>query len=295
MNPEIRRYLDEHAATYTTEALRRGLLDAGYDPVEVDGALRDREVERAGGSAGEEDRRTFRRWALWLHVGALVAMVVLVVLLNGTQAFGLALIGAVVLGLCLALGWAVSGLIGRALLPRTGLTVALVVPAISALGLSGTCLALMNAMTPTPPTPGSVELLIEPPLSFEGSGAASCYIQPEASGFSIFAENLGTLDGSVVSVSVDSFEAPADPNAPAPAPGVEGTLNVYIALNPTSGSRPPAAYGTIFDTRLDLESSADGLSGTITFEGLTPEPVEGPDPEVTGRDPISGTVTWTCE
>jgi hypothetical protein len=300
MRPEIEAYLRAHGATYTSDALRQRLIEAGHAPDEVDAALREWEGERAGAAgtgavagAGEEDRRTFRRWALWLHVGALVAMVVVVVLLNGTEALGIALIGAVVLGLFLAVGWAVSVLIGRALLPRTGLTVALVVPIISALGLGGTCLALMESAIPTPPRQGAVELRIDPPLSFEGSGAADCFIQPEAAGFSILAGDLGTLDGRVVSVSIDSFHAHGDPNAPAPAPG-EGSVNVRIELYAASGSIPPIAYGTTVDSRLEVETSADVGSGTITFVDLAPEPM-GPDPAIPSSEPISGTVTWTCE
>lgn len=140
MRPEIGAYLREHGARYTTEALRRQLIEAGHDPTDVDAALRETESTRAPLLLA---RQTFGRWALWLHVGALVAMVVLVNLTNGAQALGLASIGAVVLGLFLALGWAVSSLIGRALLPRTGLPVALIFPVISALGLGGTCVAVM--------------------------------------------------------------------------------------------------------------------------------------------------------
>ena len=39
MKPEIKAYLDEHGGTYTTEALRTRLLEAGHDPADVDEAL----------------------------------------------------------------------------------------------------------------------------------------------------------------------------------------------------------------------------------------------------------------
>jgi hypothetical protein len=141
MKPEIESYLREHGARYTTAALRKRLIDAGHDPAEVDAALQETEAARAPLLS---DRQTFGRWSLWLHVGALVAMVVLVVIFNGAQALGIALIAAVVLALFLGLGWAVSTLIGRAVLPRTGLAVALIFPLISALGLGGWCLAIMG-------------------------------------------------------------------------------------------------------------------------------------------------------
>lgn len=142
MRPEIEAYLRRHGARYTTEALRSRLIGAGHDPTEVDAALRETEATRAQLLS---DRQVFGRWAGWLHFGALVATVLLIVLLHGMQAFNAAGNAAVVLGIFLALGWAVTSLIGRALLPRTGLSVALILPVMSALGLGGTCLAVAGS------------------------------------------------------------------------------------------------------------------------------------------------------
>lgn len=141
MKPELDSYLREHGGRYTTEALRARLIAAGHDAADVDAALQETEAARVPLLS---DRRAFGRWALWLHVGALVGTIALVVVLNGMQALGLALIAAVVLALFLGLGWAVSSLVGRALLPRTGLLVALIFPLISALGLGGWCLSIMG-------------------------------------------------------------------------------------------------------------------------------------------------------
>jgi hypothetical protein len=296
MKPEIEAYLREHGATYTSDALRKALIAAGHDPADVDAAISEWESTRAGeataAAGGTKDERTFRNGALGVHVGALVAAFLIVIIFNGTDALGIAVIGAVVLAIFLAIGLAISYLIGRALLPRTGAMVALVVPVISAFALGGTCLAIMDGMIATPATPGLVELQIEPPLSFEGSGAANCYVQPDAAGVSLSAENLGTLDGRVVSVSVDSYAD--DPNVPAPAPepGARANVSMYIALNSTSESELPFAYAPIFSSRLEIDASPDRRFGTITFEGLAPEPTEGD--QVPG-EPISGTLTWTCE
>jgi hypothetical protein len=175
--------------------------------------------------------------------------------------------------------------------------VALVVPLISALALGGTCLAIMDGMTPTPPRPGFVELQIGPPWDFEGSGSANCFMESGASGFSIFAEDLGTVDGWVVSVSVDSFAARDEPNAPAPAPaasGAESNVSMFIGFNPTSESMPSLGYTNIFDSEVELETSADASSGTVIFAGLALEPETDPD-AVPSSEPISGTLTWTCE
>ena len=76
MRPEIQEYLARHGREYTPEALRRGLVDAGHDPTEVDEAL-DEWRATGGGSSPDAAGRTFSRWAFWLHVAALVAMFVL--------------------------------------------------------------------------------------------------------------------------------------------------------------------------------------------------------------------------
>lgn len=286
MNPEIKRYLDEHGATYTPEALRKGLLDAGYDPAAVDSALREWEAERTGNGQRPEGQRTFSRWALGLHVAALVAMFAVVVVLRGPMGLPGALIGGVVLGIALLIGWAVSSLIGRALLPRTGPTIALIAPAVSALALGGSCAALMVSLIPVPPTDGTVHLQIEAPRAFDGSGDAACYVQDQG-GIQFSSPELGRLDGKSVSVYVFWFGS--NPNAPKPV----GSTTVSVSLSPSSETEAPESFGTIFSTRLEIDASADGRTGTIQFEGLAEEPMEEP-PDPT-PETISGSVSWTCE
>jgi hypothetical protein len=67
---------------------------------------------------------------------------------------------------------------------------------------------------------------------------------------------------------------------------------MYIALNSASESEPPLSFAPIFSSRMELDASADRRSGTITFTDLVPEPV---DPDAPSAEPISGTLTWTCE
>jgi hypothetical protein len=287
MRPEIEAYIRKHGARYTTETLRRMLIGVGHDPVEVDAALRETEAVRGPQLV---ESRTFGRWALVLHAGALVAMVLLVVLLNGTESFGIALIGAVVLGLFLLLSWAVSSLVGRALLPRTGMMVAIVVPLISALALSGTCVAIMDGMTPEPPRTGSVELTIDQPFSFDGSGMAFCYGETGGTGFGFSGEHLGTVDGRSVSAFVDSYAAPPEGQVPAPRPD---ELGVSVTLSPLAETDPPASWRNSVTTQLALDLSGNG--GTVTFDELTPEPMGVPNPAPTDSEPMSGTLTWICD
>jgi len=284
MNPEIKRYLDENGGTYTPEALRRGLVDAGHDPVIVDAALREWQADQAGSDRGQDVRRTFGRWAFALHSGALVAMFAVILILKGTDAIGIASIAAVVLAIALLIGWAISSLIGRALLPRAGLMIALIVPLISALALGGTCLALMNASIQAPPRNGSVHLQIVTPRTFDGSGAAACYLRE--GGVQVNSvDQLGTLEGKGVTLSLAWYDV---------APKDVSSTYVSISLNSNSETEAPEGYSTISGTRLDVDPSADGLSGTMAVEGLAPEPIERPPGEAT-PEPISGSVSWTCE
>lgn len=285
MNPEIKGYLDEHGATYTRDALRMGLLDAGHDPALVDEALRDWEAARTSGDrvAGG---RTFGRWAGWFHLGALAATFVLIVALKGFDSAGIALGGVGVLAVVMIIGWLISSLIGRALLPRTGLTFALVAPAISAVALGGTCFALLNTTITAPPRNGTVELEILAPLAFEGSGGADCYMQT-GGGVQINSHDLGTLDGK----SVVAFVYWYGTGAAGPA----GNADLSISLNPTSASES-VSYTAAATGRLTVDASADGRAGTMQFEDLSPELVERPLPSGSpDLEPISGSLRWTCE
>jgi hypothetical protein len=283
MNPAIKRYLDEHGATYTPEALRKGLLDAGYDPAEVDAALAGWNPAESTGPKVQAGR-TFARGALWLHVAALVAVFLLLVALKGTAAFGTALLGCAVLGVALVIGWAISSLIGRALLPATGAMVALIVPALSAILLGGSCFALLASAIGTPPRQGTVELEIEAPRAFQGSGGANCYLGGGTIGVQVSSERLGTLDGMPVNVYVQWYGSGA-------APATSTEVSVFLESKTEEG--PGKSFGTIFSTTFDADVAPDSLTGTVHFDGLASEPSEvpgaQPSPEV-----MSGTVSWDC-
>ncbi len=99
----IREYIGQNASTYTREALREALVGAGHDPAVVDAAL-DEWSARRHGSVG--DRRTFDRWAAGVHVAALVAMVVFVLIVSGGDQNGSMGIAATILGISLPSSWA---------------------------------------------------------------------------------------------------------------------------------------------------------------------------------------------
>jgi hypothetical protein len=47
-------------------------------------------------------------------------------------------------------------------------------------------------------------------------------------------------------------------------------------------------------TRITVDAAPDALSGTMPPEGLVAEP-SGPSPAESPPEPISESVTWTCE
>src|SRR6266566_336413 len=118
MRPEIEAYIREHGDRYTPEALRRALLEAGYEPTDVDAALQELESRRAA-SAGNSGRRS-RFWlvAIGLHLAALVVAGIWIANSASATYFGFVV---VILGVVLLIGLGISGLIGRWLIPRSGL------------------------------------------------------------------------------------------------------------------------------------------------------------------------------
>lgn len=149
MKPEIETYLREYGDKYTTVALRSQLIEAGHTPEEVDAALREWETARSGDANQEDLRGPFWRWAWGLHIAAWALLAAWVFLLAGDDLnqYGGATIGLVVLGIMLLIGLGISGLIGRMMVNRTGLAVALIVPAVSAILLAGACFGILGGMS----------------------------------------------------------------------------------------------------------------------------------------------------
>lgn len=144
MQPEIEAYLRDNGARYTTKALRQQLIHAGHDPAEVDAALQETEAARAPQFAATSALRSrFWLWAIVINVVGLVVATIWA--FQGTSS---AYAGAVpiVLGFFLLGGLAIAGSIGRSMLGR-GLGVALLVPIIVAVLLTGTCMAMFGVPT----------------------------------------------------------------------------------------------------------------------------------------------------
>lgn len=139
MRPEIESYLRDMGGRYTTKALRAQLINVGHDPAEVDAALAETEAARAPRlAANRVEGSRFWRWTLLINLVVLVATTALVA---GSTYGGLTFI---VLGIAMLLALLVTGNIGRALLTRSGLLVALAVPTVGALLLGGWCYSMMR-------------------------------------------------------------------------------------------------------------------------------------------------------
>ena len=275
MRPEIRRYLEQYGGTYTQKALRERLIEAGHAPDDVDAALAEWQSEQARSGTGESTRRAFRWWTVLLHAGALALVIGLLVVLVGDRVSAYIGIAAVILAVLLAAGWGISFLIGRALLSRTGLVVALIVPILSVLLIGGSCFALVVSTAGPPIRDGTISVTLSGPITFDGTAEARCQGEPGSGAASIFANELGTLQAGTLRASIYAFP---------------GDLSVNIDVMPPSETGPyPSWYGTA-PADITLEGTAD--AGTITFDALPYQPIGGPGAEQ--LEPLAGSITWDC-
>jgi hypothetical protein len=139
MRPEIEAYLRENGARYTTKALRQQLINAGHDAADVDAALRETEAARGPQFAATRALRT-RFWLLAIGLNLVGLVVATIWAFQGASATYAGAV-PVVLGFFMLIGLGIAGLIGRSMLGR-GLGVALLVPLIVALLLTGACMAM---------------------------------------------------------------------------------------------------------------------------------------------------------
>jgi hypothetical protein len=311
MDQRIADFISANRGKYTREAIRQQLIDTGYSPEAIDAtwAILDTPDPDEAAVAGEGFWGRFFLFLIGLNVAVFLLVALSTGMLSAGQGGGFALAGVfgVALGIGALISWGIVAAVGPEKLGQTSATViGGLVPILFALLIGGSCFALVGSIGPPPPPPrdGSIELEIDPPMGFTGSGAAFCQIQENGTGFSIYTPegSVGSINGRPVHVSVDSFSDPSFPEggpAPAPvAPGGESVPNLYmyIFLGPRSESDPPQEWFVSPDTQLDVDLAPDGLSGMVTFDGLEPARFDE-EPAAPGNelDTISGTVSWSCE
>jgi hypothetical protein len=301
MDPKIADFITANRRKYTREAITQQLLEAGHDRAAIDATWAALDARDPDEVAGEGFWGRF-----WLFlVGLNVAVFLLVFLATGMVNSGvLAVVLAIVLAIGALMAWGIVAATGPARMGRTtAMVIGGVIPLIFALLIGGSCYALVGAIGPPPPPPreGVMELQLEPPMSFAGSGAAFCQIDADAIGFSIYAQegSLGTIDGRRVHASVDSYPTEVGPEggpSPAPEPGGSSgqSLSIYISLFPRAESDPPRDWTVSPETQLEVDAAPDGASGTVTFDGLESVAFEeAPAPRA--GEPLSGTISWQCE
>jgi fatty acid desaturase len=112
MHPEIEDYLRKNGAEYTTKALRRQLLKAGYEAADIDAALEETQAARAPQLAKTKALRSQFWVAAW--VVNFVVLVAVSALVSSSSPY----IGAVfvVLGIVMLLCLGIRGTIGSAFL-----------------------------------------------------------------------------------------------------------------------------------------------------------------------------------
>jgi hypothetical protein len=272
MRPEIETYLRANGSKYTTKALRQQLIHAGHDPAEVDAALQETEAVRAGQlTATTGIRRRFWLWVWGLNLAGLV-----VATIWAFQGPSATYAGAVpiVLGFFMLIGLGISGLVGRSMLAR-GMTVALITPVIFTLILTGACMAMFGLPSGLTNRSGTVELTIDAPLSFSGSGSADCQLFPDH--VNLFANDVGAIGDRVVAVTIGTGQAN----------GSQGSALVGIDIVNQSTGDGSAYAQAVFP----MTGAANGVTGKLTFTGLRKLASESP---IVDPDLISGTVSWTC-
>lgn len=300
MDPRIADFIRANRKRYTREAIRQQLVEAGHDPAEIDATWAALDAPDPDETAGEG---FWGRFAIFL-VGLNVAVFLVVVLLTGMLGniaqggFVLVAIFAVVLTIGAIMAYGIVAATGPANMGRTtALSIGAIIPLAFALLIGGSCYALVGSIGPPPPPAarGVMELHIDPPMSFDGTGPATCQAYSEGAGFSVFGESLGTIEGRMVTASFESYGLPVGPEggpAPAPAPGANANLNLFVSLHAGSEADPPRDWFVIPGSQVDVDEAADVLSGTVTFDGLgrPPDAAEGG-----AEDAISGSLSWTCE
>jgi hypothetical protein len=296
MDPRIVDYIRQHRDRYTRDAIRQRLTEAGYNPPEIDAtwAALESETRDSGTTGSPRFWRYFWVWAAATYLLAFAVVVMATGLLTRGGMTPVALVYAIALGIALLAAWGIVAATRPAHRSRgTALAIGGVIPLVFALLVGGSCYGLIGTPPPQPRS-GLMELHLEPPHAFDGSGAATCQATTGGTGFGVRAENVGMLGGSQVSVSIDAFGGvPKAPDAPLPS-GLFDQISVYITLLPASGNEPEAGYNNVTGSGLELDASADGFVGTVTFRELSSVPV-GVNGEPTGQDSVSGSISWRCE
>jgi hypothetical protein len=281
MGPDrrIAEFIAQNRRTYTREAITQQLIDAGYSREAIQATWA--ALEAPDPDSTPDTGFWGRFW--WMLIGVNLVVLLGVGVLTGllfNLEQGAPLLGAlaVVLAIGALISWGIVAAVGPDKMGRTGsTTVGITIPLVMALLIGGGCYALIGSIGP-PPRTGTLELDAG---ELSGSGSATCYVGQAGGGFSVFGQITGN---PLVSVDVNTF--PMDGGPP-----TDEVQNVSIFVEDERGTH----YGPVAgETELTSNVDGGGLTGTVSFSNLRSdaagEPFEGEAPE-----PISGSITWSCD
>jgi hypothetical protein len=286
MDQRIADYIRANRDRYTREAIRQQLVDAGYDPAVIERTWAILDTPDADDVAGPGFWRRFALILLGVNVGIFLVVGLLSgMLLNVGASAVLLIIFAVVLVIGALIAWGIVALTGPARMnPTTATVIGSIIPLFFALLIGGSCYALVGTIGP-PPRSGTMELTLGPPLELSASGPAMC--SSRGVGFSVNTSELRTDDGRTMNASL--YVPPANAGGPS-------VPELFVGFFQAAADDAPVSWSPGPDTVVSVDAAPDGLSGSATFEGLAPELFgpPGSEPPV-GTEPLSGTLTWTCE
>jgi hypothetical protein len=296
MGPDqrIADYISANRRKFTREAITQQLLDAGYEQGAIDATWAVLDAPDPDDVVGESFWGRFWIYLIGLNVAAFLLVGV------ATQLIPNAVGVAAVLGVLLTIGAAIAlGIVAVTRPTRLGRGTAIaiggIVPLIFTFLIAGSCYALMSSFGPPAPPPlsGTLTLQVDPPLAFETSGAASCQRPPEGeSYYSVYTSSPMSSSEGPVNVFIDFYPQ---------GPGGELAPTVSMSIgDPTQAGGQVLDYqpGTGPSAGIELEPGSSATSGSLTFEGFLPAEAfdeEGQPIDRFDADPISGTITWSCD
>ena len=293
MDPRIADYIRANRGRYTRQAIRQQLIDAGYDPAVIDNTWAVLDTPDADDVAGPGFWRRFALILLGVNVGIFLVIGLLTGMLSNIAASAvLLIIFAVVLAIGALIAWGIVALTGPAKMsPTTATVIGSAIPLLFALLIGGSCYALVGAIGPPPPPPvrGTLTLRIDPPLELEVSGPALCQLPAsDESFYNVYTQSDLPSNEGQIAVFINAF---------AEVPGGEPVPTLGITIEQPSGflDYQPAQGGS---AGISVEPGSTAASGSLSFENFLPVEAfdeQGNPIDRFDADPISGTVTWSCE
>lgn len=296
MGPDrrIADYISANRARYTREAITQQLLDSGYEQAAIDATWAVLDAPDPDDVVGKDFWGRFWLYLIALNVGAFLLVGIATQLIP--NAVGVAAILGVVIAIGAAIALGIVALVNPTRLGR-GAAIAIggLIPLFFTFLTAGSCYALMSAIGPPAPPPqeGTLTLQIDPPMSLEATGAAWC--QPPPSGedyFNVYTQSTISTSEGPVNVFVGAF---AETPGGQPVPSVSISFGDINQVEAPLIDYQPAGGGS---EGIELKPGSTATSGSLTFEGFLPSEAfdeEGNPIDRFDADPISGTISWSCE